>query len=651
MSTLPVQLEASSVLTVAESIGLLNSIKDESVADRLAEDADFRLRTLVQEAVKVMRHGRRTHLSCEDVGVAISLLGCEPLYGYSMFKERNIAERKKKDKEDAAAVAMSERATAAAVAAAPSGSSSGMMPPPPRPVAGSTTAGATIGSEGKSLIDGRLFNSVKGQNGVFYINDPEIDLRTLPDLASLPKIPLAPKMRSHWLAIEGVQPATVDNAGGNTIAGLRKRLRDGSPINANDTGNLSGLNDGVPTTSTVDANAHLSGFLNAIQYKENVKVPVKHVVSKELQTYFQTVITTFEHPGSRASEIAMESIRTDAGIHPLLPYFTQHVADTVFNQLKNVKMLRCMLQLVHAIITNEHLYAEPYLHQIMPAIITCVVAKNIGDTPSKSIGTQPETSTGMKMEGEEQYANGAEHVKIGQDIDHWLIRREAAHLTGKICSIFGKAYETLEERVARTFFRAFLDPHKPMTTHYGAIMGLLNLGANVVERLVLPNACVYVEFLKMKESEILEEMDKCRKENNGTDTNTTMFNSLHENLYEIRMCKTALMIAVGEGARESIRNVQPIRAMLYPKPVVESAQPSTTSGKQKSTPRPDPKKEEPSTAPALPSHSSDAEKALLDAAKKEYIKECRALDGHLHTLVDHFGDELLPYLGVTLPYL
>ena len=82
-----VQLEASSVLTVAESAGLSGYLLPSengppAAAERLAEDADFRLRELVQEAVKVMRHGRRTQLTAEDVSTAIRLLGCEPLYGY-----------------------------------------------------------------------------------------------------------------------------------------------------------------------------------------------------------------------------------------------------------------------------------------------------------------------------------------------------------------------------------------------------------------------------------------------------------------------------------------------------------------------------------------------------------------------------------------
>ena len=48
----PVQLEANSVQTVAESVGLGNALS-EKLATRLAEDVDFRLRLVVQEAVSI----------------------------------------------------------------------------------------------------------------------------------------------------------------------------------------------------------------------------------------------------------------------------------------------------------------------------------------------------------------------------------------------------------------------------------------------------------------------------------------------------------------------------------------------------------------------------------------------------------------------
>ncbi len=43
-----------------------------------------------------------------------------------------------------------------------------------------------------------------------------------------------------------------------------------------------------------------------------------------------------------------------------------------------------------------------------------------------------------------------------------------------MCSVsrFGSAYRNLQPRITKTLVQAFLDPAKPLTTHYGAIVGL-----------------------------------------------------------------------------------------------------------------------------------------------------------------------------------
>src|SRR4051812_13469592 len=90
----------------------------------------------------------------------------------------------------------------------------------------------------------------------------------------------------------------------------------------------------------------------------------------------------------------------------------------------------------------------------MPAILSCLVGKKISDSPTD---------------------------------DHWSVRDFAARLIASICSRYGKDYHTLQPRVTKTLLRAFLDPMKPVTTHYGAVIGLSALGPEVIRVLVVPN--------------------------------------------------------------------------------------------------------------------------------------------------------------------
>ena len=50
--------------------------------------------------------------------------------------------------------------------------------------------------------------------------------------------------------------------------------------------------------------------------------------------------------------------------------------------------------------------------------------------------------------------------------------------------------------MAKTLLRAFLDPLKPLPTHYGAIHGLMALGQHVLQMLLLPNVKPYWKLLE-----------------------------------------------------------------------------------------------------------------------------------------------------------
>lgn len=99
----------------------------------------------------------------------------------------------------------------------------------------------------------------------------------------------------------------------------------------------------------------------------------------------------------------------------------------------------------------------------MPTVLTCVVGKRLGESP--------------------------------QD-DHWALRSTATDIILSICSKYGSSYHTLQPRVTRTLLRAFLDPEKPLTTHYGAILGLTRLGNEVFKALVVPNLKTYSSLIE-----------------------------------------------------------------------------------------------------------------------------------------------------------
>ncbi|XP_052486493.1 transcription initiation factor TFIID subunit 6b-like [Gossypium raimondii] len=121
------------------------------------------------------------------------------------------------------------------------------------------------------------------------------------------------------------------------------------------------------------------------EYKEDglsvdVKLPVKPVLSRELQLYFDKIVDiTMNKSVSVLFQQALLSLATDSGLHPLVPYFTYFIADEVVLNLNNFPLMFALMRVARSLLQNEHLHIEPYLHQLMPSIITCLVAKRLGN--------------------------------------------------------------------------------------------------------------------------------------------------------------------------------------------------------------------------------------------------------------------------------
>ena len=68
-----------------------------------------------------------------------------------------------------------------------------------------------------------------------------------------------------------------------------------------------------------------------------------------------------------------------AGLHPLAPYFTKFIADEVAAGLRSLPSLHAALALAGALLANPHVQLEHYVHQLLPPVLTCLVAKSLGE--------------------------------------------------------------------------------------------------------------------------------------------------------------------------------------------------------------------------------------------------------------------------------
>ncbi|VAH00154.1 unnamed protein product [Triticum turgidum subsp. durum] len=343
---------------IAQSIGIPSLPADVSAA--LAPDVEYRLREIMQEAIKCMRHAKRTVLTADDVDSALSLRNVEPVYGFA----------------------------------------SG---------------------------DPLRFKRAVGHKDLFYIDDREVDFKEIIE-APLPKAPLDTAVVVHWLAIEGVQPAIPENP----------------PIDA-------------PTENKRTEHAKDDGL------PVDIKLPVKHILSRELQMYFDKIAElTMSRSSTPVFREALVSLSKDSGLHPLVPYFSYFIADEVTRSLADLPVLFALMRVVQSLLRNPHIHIEPYLHQLMPSMITCIVAKRLGHRLSDN---------------------------------HWELRDFSANLVASVCRRYGHVYHNLQIRLTKTLVHAFLDPHKALTQHYGAVQGISALGPSVIRLLLLPNLQTYMQLL------------------------------------------------------------------------------------------------------------------------------------------------------------
>jgi transcription initiation factor TFIID subunit 6 len=282
--------------------------------------------------------------------------------------------------------------------------------------------------------------SIGPNQTIFYVDDEEVDFEKLIN-APLPRVPREVAFTAHWLAVEGVQPSIAQNPS-SSDARHQELMPKGS-----------GANPGLAAVAGQDGAA--------------VKPQVRHILSSEIQLYFERITTAIlEERNEEARNAAFNSVRTDPGLHQLVPYFVQFIAEKVTHQSKDLFILTQMLHLARNLLQNETLFIEAYISPLIPSILTCLTGKSIG-SPSDSLTAIIE------------------------------VRDVAASLIIDISRKHSKSSTTLKPRLARTLLKTFLNPSKSFGAHYGSLISLRGIiGVDGVKAIVLPNLKAYDALLQ-----------------------------------------------------------------------------------------------------------------------------------------------------------
>ncbi|EFA03123.1 transcription initiation factor TFIID subunit 6 [Tribolium castaneum] len=280
-----------------------------------------------------------------------------------------------------------------------------------------------------------------GGRELHFIEEKEVVLNDL--LQNLnAKAPLEVSLRSHWLCIDGVQPTIPENP--PPVAKNIQKLESVDPINKKPNKETSGK----PTTGK-----------QKLRNVETVQIKqlATHELSVEQQLYYKEITEACVGSDEARRAEALQSLASDPGLHEMLPRMCTFIIEGVRVNVvqNNLALLIYLMRMVKALLDNQSLYLEKYLHELIPSVTTCIV--------SKQLCMRPELD------------------------NHWALRDFASRLMSQICKNFNTSTNNIQTRITRMFTNALQQGDKvPLSSLYGALEGLSELGAEVIRIFILP---------------------------------------------------------------------------------------------------------------------------------------------------------------------
>lgn len=409
-----------------------------------------------------------------------------------------------------------------------------------QPLYGFGSTGGTSAELGEMPRFCRLY----GSPDVFHLADREVALSDLV-AAPFPPLPREPGIKLHWLAVGGTQPACADNPPQQQPqrvppAAIAATAADGDapPTAKRAKHGVAGAAERPPPAG---GGHHPAALLVG---------PAEHVLSSEEALLFARIVAAvraaYEPPrapagsGSararlgavdgaswgalsakaaggadgavdgaaddgaaadeaRAAQLSavLRSVAAEPSTGPLAPFLAQFVSAEVSATLSRTAALRVLVRLADALIRSPQKAVEHYVHQVRTrcdAVPTRrarfaprLTSPSLGSRATRS-NPHPPPAPAPLLQLMPALLTCTVHKRLCASPldDHWAVRDAASRVVARICARYGAAYPALQPRVTQTLLGALRDRTRPLTTHYGAIVGLGALGAHIVHALLLP---------------------------------------------------------------------------------------------------------------------------------------------------------------------
>lgn len=271
----------------------------------------------------------------------------------------------------------------------------------------------------------------------------------------IPPPPEEVSMKQHWLVIDGTLPTRATTSLSSSM---------------DETTLVSQAASGIATTAIDLTNTYESSdvLLRIHQLQSGL-------LSEELKLYFLRVIHTLEPQNGTGSyydryeqDKVLLQLQADDGLQELVPFFIRYTQHAIYEHIQSNQIENCILivRFLRSLLYNPAIHLELHLHEILPSLMTCVVAKSFGTHLASSLSS---IST------------------INQMTNHYNLRNEAA-ITLAICTnLFSKDYTTLKSRILRTLCQALeMDDDHSLSSRYGGIIAITLFGNRAIDAFIIP---------------------------------------------------------------------------------------------------------------------------------------------------------------------